>query len=103
MPNSRTSLPVTCLIVLAIASALPPLRAQTPPLNPMPTAEVVPLKGTADTRTMIEEALKKDADKKKAAEEAKKAEAQAKKDYELYGSSRFDLQSLYDSLSVPLN
>ena len=101
MPNSRTSLPVTCLIVLAIASALPPLRAQTPPLNPMPTAEVVPLKGTADTRTMIEEALKKDADKKKAAEEAKKAEAQAKKDYELYGSSRFDLQSLYDSLSVP--
>ena len=45
--------------------------------------------------------LKAEAEKKKAADEQKKAEAWALKEHELYGGTRFDLQSLYDSLSVP--
>jgi len=53
------------------------------------------------TEAIVAAYLKKEADKKKAAEEEKKAEAAAKKEYDLYGGTRFSLQSLYDSLSVP--
>ena len=99
--------------VLAVGAALvvqpSNLSAQTPPIEPTP-AEVVPVEGPADpkataetkaTEAIIAAYLKKEAEKKKVAEEAKKAEAQAKKDFDLYGGTRYDLQSLYDSLSVP--
>jgi hypothetical protein len=43
---------------------------------------------------------KKDADKKRE-DEAKKAEAVEKKWFDLFGGTRYDLQSLYDSLSQP--
>ena len=101
MPRFQIQLPSAILLAFVFVDASSTLKAQAPPAIPMPTAEVVPLEGAAETRAIVEEALKKDAEKKKAAEEAKKAEALAKKDYELYGSNRFDLQSLYDSLSVP--
>ncbi len=53
------------------------------------------------TEAIVAAYLKKEAEKKKAADEEKKAEAAATKDFKLYGGTRFDLQSLYDSLSVP--
>ena len=81
------------------------LLAQSPQLPPDVPAVPIPAPAAKPdakaTEAIVEAALKRDADKKKAADEAKKAEAQAKRDDELYGSSRFELQSLYDSLSVP--
>ncbi len=99
-----------CAIASAVVSG--PIAAQTPlppgldvPLPPLPVAgpkaAPAPPADAKATEAIVAAYLKSDADKKKAAEEVKKAEAQAKKDYELYGGTRYDLQSLYDSLSVP--
>ncbi len=94
--------------ILVVQSSF--VSAQTPQVV-QPPAEIVPVEGPAETKpsadtkateAIIAAYLKKEAEKKKVAEEAKKAEAQTKKDYDLYGGTRYDLQSLYDSLSVPV-
>ncbi len=53
------------------------------------------------TEAIVAAYLKKEAERKRSADEEKKAEGQAKREYDLYGGTRFSLQSLYDSLSVP--
>lgn len=91
----------TAAAILGVSNTL---QAQTP--LPVVQAPVEPAgeENTADTKAteaIVAAYLKKEADKKKAADETKKNEEQAKKEYELYDGTRFDLQSLYDSLSVP--
>ena len=91
----------TAAAILGVSNTL---HAQTPLPAVQAPVEAAGEENRADakaTEAIVAAYLKKEADKKKAADEAKKKEEQAKKDYELYDGTRFDLQSLYDSLSVP--
>jgi hypothetical protein len=79
-----------------------PLPKLPPIPDPMPGAEnTQDAKDAKATEAIVAAYLKKEAEKKKAADEEKKAEAEAKREFDLYGGTRFDLQTLYDSLSVP--
>lgn len=96
----------------------PVIQEGTLPGQPSPPLETFPLRdealdvpggdmstsGSLDKKAVekiVADYVKsKDASKKKADEE-KKAEARDKRAYDLFGGTRYDLQSLYDSLSQP--
>lgn len=105
MRKSLPGLAFAWAIAAALLGASNALHAQIPLPPVQAPVEVAGAEGLVDakaTEAIVAAYLKKEADKKKAADEAKKKEEQAKKDYELYDGTRFDLQSLYDSLSVPV-
>ena len=54
-----------------------------------------------DVEAVVQQYLKRKDAEKKQADEQKKEEARAKRADDLFGGTRFDLQSLYDSLSQP--
>jgi hypothetical protein len=95
------------LVEPAIEASQPPAVA---PVEPKAETKQEPAKGSklldekAVEKIVADALKKKDDDKKKADEkkaEEKKAEDKAKKAEELFGGTRFDLQTLYDSLHMP--
>ena len=90
---------------MAIPGSGPPISLSGPEepaeSGPGPSSPSLEKLDKKVVEAIVADYMKKKEGEKKKADEEKKAEARDKKAYDLFGGTRYDLQSLYDSLSMP--